>query len=679
MIPQSIVDWIILGLLVFRGLGYWIFDYALFPDALFSVHGIFRFWGDIGYFPLIESMSHGNFGEPNLFESYGLNTLSFPFASVAPYAAFIGILGSMGFLVGDVFCVVATYFLLVTLFRTLSMNQPCSKFLALAIVSNLLPYLYVMTFGLVQVPPVASVAPYLSILFLSGSVAALLYSMAKPTHSQRILAAGVVCFSAAIFFLASGWVKASTIWGMRIPRPLVTNLYIYSSMFLIAWLWKTEKLTLRLWIVLGFTLGLALQGNLHSALVLLVMSGLLIVDLVFSQRATIWRVLQFSAAMTLTFGVTIIPFLWQRIRENPDAAVRLGMIALPRWPPLGLYEPRFVLDVIALGVIVGLAALTVKISNQSTSQKNSLFRSFRFFAAGGVACFVALPASVLLLGKTSSPEQFRDRFQDFYSLAFVVLLLDLGSVYFLKNNDATLHHKRWGRKLFLAGIMCCAASIAISSLRPAQRTSHIRQGVDEFGALGDTYKKDFIALARFLQEQRQTGVPISVLATFDVQAYAWWQTFEHGFSFLADPFMSTQPDSVIEERIFGLAKLLNFDAKQFQELLYQRFLLTFWLGHLKYQPGHLLAQKRIAPLTPEDSQALGDLTTFDVFDFIAPSAEKKRLVEQFEKFDTSKLKNWRLDAVLLNNKGFQQQLSVTSPEFAKVFENQSFRLWVKKG
>jgi hypothetical protein len=179
----------------------------MFPKDPAAVRVMYRSpEGDFEYFVLINALAKGDLGENAIYESSGSGVQSFPVASVAYHVAGVALLGSLwGYMLADIFVTFLFFFIFRCWCRLFSTERLWTSFLAALFVSGL-PQM-IDRFGL-----------------------------------------GLIHFGA--------------LWGTRIPRPFVTDIYLVAGIVLLTWMtWKAEiRNRIFPWMMLGAILAFSLQS-----------------------------------------------------------------------------------------------------------------------------------------------------------------------------------------------------------------------------------------------------------------------------------------------------------------------------------------------------------------------------------------------------------------------------------
>src|SRR5262249_45372426 len=149
-----------------------------------------------------------------------------------------------------------------------------------------------------------------------------------------------------------------------------------------------------------------------------------------------------------------------------------------------------------------------------------------------------------------------------------------------------------------------------------------------YGALGVGYRADLLSVIGRLGEPASRGR--RVLATLDHQLFVWWVAFRHQPAYLVDPFVSPLGDQVIERRLVRFCKLVGASRAQLGDVLAERTVNVFWLGHNKYQAsrGHSFAP--ISEYAPATQRSILTSSPFDNWHIALPRGELERLLALYD-------------------------------------------------
>ena len=121
---------------------------------------------------------------------------------------------------------------------------------------------------------------------------------------------------------------------------------------------------------------------------------------------------------------------------------------------------------------------------------------------------------------------------------------------------------------------------------------------------------------------------------------------------------------------------MNLDAAAFGELIERRYVTDFWLGSDKYQ-----ASKAYMVSTPddypEDARAgFKDTTIYSNWNLVLPTSQQQRLVKWYSAEHNEDASSGRLDVVVLLKP--IEQFAPPAALFEQTFENDTFRVWVRR-
>jgi hypothetical protein len=416
---------------------------------------------DAQYLPQIAAGAQLNFGESELYESYGQGLKSFPFASTLPYSFCYALFGWVGFPLIEAVVSVLMLILVATFLRKCGVARAWS--------------------------------------WLGG----LLYIS---TYAEVVRFLGLRGWSVPIPF---------ALWSTRGPRPFLTDLYVFGTLILLLRVCGPELRATRFadWAGVGLGIALLLQSDLYSAITVGSVAG--IVVLWQAARPTSGgRSFGASAARTGVLAAVIAvaawPFVVQRLHEHPDIPARFGLFKYPdpRPPFLGAG------DWVWLGV-AWLAAGLLAVCQSPESPPATRYGPWLL----GVLCtvsFFALPFVTGLTGKLIQIHQFRDRFLAFTAVTFLAALLAVG-------RWLTCRFVRRPSRVVLTLILAASAlNVAIAAARGWVKAHYTHSPRLQTPALPN-YRHDLDALAQEFAKPEYADC--RVLGTLDYETDLWWSTF----------------------------------------------------------------------------------------------------------------------------------------------------------
>ena len=616
----------------------WYRSFESFPNEPIDVSIIYRGSpsGDIQYFPLISQLAHGTITDGSVKESDGTILRSFPHATILPHAVSFAAFGEYGFLVADTAITVFYFLLLVLLFRTMGVSRPLSALVA--------------CFLALQIP-----------LRLSANL--------------------------ALGPLSGEFPLIPSVWGTRIPRPFVSELFLLAVLIATMRLMTSDRAKPKHWLLLALTFGLLLQGDVHSALMFGIVAPFVILTQI--RRGGLIPTLRYLLYSGLLFAAVIAPFIFQRLFEHPDIPVRWGVFEVDRMAGFALFwrylvAPAFA---IALACVTGLW-LSKESPDATKGYEQPVRRIWWFMAILLLASYACLPVSILILGKTIQPYHFADRANRICSYVVIVLLVVLVDTFCKRwkswiDSPALATGIRHGTSygVMLVMILSYFGYKTLVS-RPTEYVDPVRGSYFSHAAeVEPSYREAFNDLVQYMK----VNIPEdAVVASFDHQIFAWWMTFSEGHWFLVEPFVSSLPDHELETRLTLFCKLLGMSADEFIKFIQtpredwpnnNGYVDTFWLGLAKYHASRLHTYAPINNYTEEQQQVI--LRSSNVWQKIIPQNELNRLRKRFDESELSGFETRTLDAIVLSKIGPESPWSPPSQFWELKFENNGFRVFTR--
>lgn len=623
-------NYIFLFLVFCKALSYWLISWWQHPNDPLSTIVMYRAGGDTQYFPLISALSRLQFGEFCLYEFNGKGIIPFPFVAIVPHALGYYFFGPFGFILTDIVIALVYYIILSRLLELSGASRFLSRCSSLLVATGALNYILSM-------------------------------------------------FSDFIFSRKCIWL---TFWGWRIPRPFISEIFFLISIYCILALLSPQNSIARkrYWFILGLSTAFLLQGDLHSALTIIFSIFSLFLFLLFFKKN--FRVTIIKGIFSCSFALTIfsIPFFLQRLFENPDVPRRLGLIPIPRTKILLLYGKSTYIALTAVIMFASALLLVVKYF-KNIEHKDRIRNSIITMFCICLIAFIIQPVSILLFSKVMQLWQFHDRFIRISLLTimlFMLYALDSASQFLKINVKGSKTVNFIGSNFFKKLIVIILVFICLSAMFREARISsgekrHIRYGFVEYGSLPN-YRDDFVLLIKELIKREYKDC--KVIGTFDHLVFSWWVTFNHGFSYLVDPFIAAVPDSTIELRLINLCKIIGMSSEEFKNFFTRPYVYTLWLGHAKYQANSLYA---FSPLSDYDADTQKTLKTTNIdaiWHQIIPKSEQIRLIKRYLNDGTKN--DLRLDLVVLTNDESLSSFAPSSHTFMLTYKNSTFRVWRRK-
>lgn len=606
---------------------YWSIGW-LFGEPL-SVVACYRY-GDLAYYPIIRAMSDCQFGEVLILEYKGQGIQSFPWVTLLPHGFLFRVFGIWGWAIADVLIAVGYYLLLRRFLFEINIQSPLRDIAAL-----------------------------------------LCSSPAKDLLVAKLRLLGFLIHLPQI--------------GYRIPRPFITELILLACLTMLTRCFISGDKTVRSWGLLGLTFAALVQSNIYPAVTI---SILILVGCAYLWTKQIKLgegILIFPVIVFLVVTVfTSFPFFFQRLFEHPDVLRRFGLFHVDRFGPLFfVWRKGYILKTVFWS---GLVAFGISLSSLNEKEKKSRYAVILGSLVAVIAANLAMPLQIAALGKAIQPYHYRYMVLTFLGYAFLVYLLY--TVELIQHarkvwSNVILEHtasrmKTPAAKAILLSVLVSLILVYLAKVhvnRMHWKKSHMRSDFSEYASLS-FYRRDFTALITELGKKRYADC--LVLGTFDHQLYSWWVTFKGGFSFLPDPFATTMPDAVIEERLSRLCQILDMSHSDFEDFITRRYVNIFFLGSNKYQASTAYTFHPLVAYSQDIRDKIKKTSVFDSWSVHIPETEIKRLLRVFENAKTRADFNDRLDLIVLTNDESLRDHFPDPETWNNAYENQTFRVFLRK-
>ena len=279
---------IILIISVFFFIFRWLISFESFPDENFFIKILYEI-KDTYYFPLIKSLSNFDFYQVYSEEINKINIISFPFLSISIYSFFLKIFGEISFLFLELICI----FLFLLIFSEIFKKIGFSK-------------LYPILFS--------------CFLFI-------LTSLLKDLENL------------GLNFLELVNINFSSFFTLRLPRPIFTNLLLFSFLLLLLKIFYFNKFNKKNAIYLGLVSGITLNCFFYF----FIFEFFLFLNLViaFFSNGLIKHLkinIKFYILSFVIFIIFLTVFSYQILSGDEDYKIRIGLF------DVGLNEKKIFLE-----------------------------------------------------------------------------------------------------------------------------------------------------------------------------------------------------------------------------------------------------------------------------------------------------------------------------------------------
>ncbi len=599
-------------LAVASGALYWIVSLLVHADEPFPVTILYRF-GDTDYLSLFYAVSRFDFHE---FITEGIEPrrlVAFPFGQSLFYAVPIMVFRDYGFVVGD---------LIVSAIR-------------------------------------------MAVCLAAGRI------MFKDRMGAAAAAVVIFVMTGPLPLLSRYWeLFWFPLWDMRNLRPFVTGVFALSLVL------TTHGLMVRLRdkrpasgldLVHGALVGLAVQGDLHLGITAAFVTAAIFVQRCLTSPGDFRRLAITALRVGIPCIVVLVPMLIQVSSVDLDVTRRIGQIPLSRLAPPLLISIGPWAELSSLLVLYGLIEWK-KIGGAAAESGRRLILVAILFSA---MCFLALPLSVIVLGRGVQIYHFPFRAFGFTMLGFVFagLVLAQQLLAWLDQRGS----RRLTAALVTVVVLVMAAThllfLGYRSLQQARLDEQQRSWDDGWRPI-QGYRHDLDDLWRELTRPEYRDR--TVLATFDQQLGMLWTTRTGHHVWLPDPFLSSVSDQVIEHRLVAFTQLVGMTADQFDRHIEQEYFYNHLINGMKWQASRYYTFSPLSEYSPEEQAKIPRR----YWSTIVPGDEHRRLDALFAQPTPI---DGRLDLIVLTRAGDLGGLPGPLSGYTKVYENPTFIVWARQG
>jgi hypothetical protein len=668
MLNDKKIFWACLGLVLLRVLLAWGLNLGLNSSAPFSANAMYREHGmEVENHQTVSAMFTHPFSDGVVYEKVGTGTRIIGISGAFVMACFVKPLGAYGLILMDVVFAVLNFWGLTFLLTELGLST------AYAAIGSAI-------YNTATINKIIGMSTLFSNvgLGLAGIlIIVLFFGLVTRKISSQILAA-MFLLTAFFLFPYARWISR---WDL--VRPFLSDPAFFFSAGIIVSLLVKAQMSVRRGIILGFLLAYLLQEGAPFEVEFLFIVTSFILALHFLKYKTkllkeLWPPFR---AFVLSLVLGALPFIYQRLHEDFEAARRLGTITVDRFHPKFLpfsflptsihrsifaisYRQFMIFAALSLGLV-----LLRRLPLWKIEKENPKYLAI-FSALLLLATWLAHPAHWVLLGSMIQSHHFPIYFEEMCGLVLLTTSLKvLNDFDFL----GISRKKVWMPLAFICVGLTCFAGAGIEELRNARRQIAIL-GIEDWS--GPSYRGHFAEVVRYFESLPSQGP--AVIASLDTQVNEWWSGYYKGlFVFNPDAGHALLSDDELEKRLIAFAAQLNMGDKDFLRLIQRPDVLIYFLGHVKYAVNSTHAFAGKDDYTAEQLKALQGVSPFWNFSVILPKSEGVRLVAEYRHFrESSHHESRRLDYLLIDNK--DEILGPLHPDphhFQEVLKNEDFTVW----
>ena len=600
---RSWIDWLLLALIVATPLAFYLNAARDLPGATLAARTALAF-PDSQYFDAFRAIGNGHLGERAILERRGQGFLSFP------------------------------------------------------IVPFVIPAILMRTIGVTGLYVAVAV-----MLWMAVVAARVMLRCAGLRSRWATIGAGVMVIVPWAGFATVAGTQVLNVWYPRFGRPIGTLPQTLLALAMLALLARSPAHRARagVWSALALGVGLTLQGDLHTGIVLGLVAGVAWIACV----ATIGpgRIAIATLASAAVGAISLAPFAIARLMEHPDGPAHLGRMPLARsWPFVDANAAFVAYVAIAVGVGVGVALLARRAGRRGDASAAEAYRvAWHLPWAIGVA-YAALPISIAVLGQGAQLFHFRDTIRVLFSIeAFYGLFLALQSI-----GHARPRVERWltAASLAVPTLAIALPATFVDALPTASRDGDARPG----------WRAAFVEVTNYLASDACAGD--RVIGTFDPNVYPVWSGLMGRYAYCSDILTTTLPDAITERRLLELMRLLSMSSADAEAFLASYETLFYRLGQGKYTATRAYALDPIDAYSAADQRTIRAAPLTHAWSMLLSRPERARLMAAYDAIEPGTLSG-RLDLIVLRPADRERGMRVPLT-FERAFGNDFFEVYRRR-
>ena len=558
---------------------------------------------DWQYFPLIYNLSNLNFNPSYNTDLLSLNYLPLPIYSILYHSIFFNFLNIYGFILIEFFIIILFFYILLNFFTKIGIEKSQAVFLVLFLfcLPNIIDY-----FELYKIQYVGAI---------------------------------------------------KELYNLRIPRPSITHLYLFSFLLLLINNKKNTEFKYHQLILSGTVFAFMWGSYYYNLVTSGIAFTLYYFYITFKSEQKIQKYIKDFFTVIISFIIFSIPLILILLNTEPDYLVRVGLTDLDYMKKKILLE-HFIKMLLTAKFIILFVIITLLyffLKNKKTYKVEGLNLLYLFF----ISSFLGPLIFIIISPTISEPYNFTNMI---VSLTFFVLFIYL----FLLLNNIFSRIKFF----FKMSILFLLFFYAVSNYSIAkQKNSNFE--VKYFNELVKEIKK--------INLKKNDSV-----LTFDdrVQTYFILDGYKNLVNVSGIYIPIT--DIMMEDRIINIFKFLNLNNLNFHNFIKNekrgwRFMNTNIAKtfYTKYQANNLTTYKNSKDFSADELKFISKSSPLNSQQLIIPDFEIKRLNDKFINF--SKNISLNPDLIILNfNDTFVKDITLDPNLYCSKVINETYMIYLSK-
>ena len=497
----------------------------------------------------------------------------------------------------------------------------------------------------------------------------IIFSLFKRFYSQEIsILFSIIIFSIPIIIsvlpiseITSFKIIKNNIFSLRFPRPLITSLYLFFFIYLIASFEKKEFINKKNFSILGIIFALTLSSFYYFFFLQIVITSLY---LLYRYKSSILKKLLINwnsiLILIFTFLIFSIPLIINILSYENDYSQRLGIININFEQKIILIKYFFTryLKAEFLAILITSSVYIFYINNKKIQNYKLINLFYLFFISSAITPIFF----ILITTKTGILFHFSNTIIIFAFLLVLVILFNLFD---------KISQKLFNNKIITTlSVLLIITSISLNIYKTSNTTEDKIKERLEFNKISELILQNHI-----LTE--------STLMTFDNRFMVWSVLNDIKFLNLTNFIMTPKKDRMIEDDLIKSLKFLGLNSSEFDSFIANQ--KTSW-RYINYDMNTFFFYKYIAnPVKTYNNSKDFDPDVYDYIMNSSPINFEQSIIPNYElerlskKFTLLSLENFNYPNIIIINKKLKFiEKGIEIQNYCKVFDKDFFVLLFQK-
>ena len=470
-----------------------------------------------------------------------------------------------------------------------------------------------------------------------------------------------------LFDIQYFYLFSEVFYNLRVPRPMITNLYFYGFILISLRLVTGKYHDVKNFFLLGLILALSLSSFYYHFFTEILF---LFIILIIKFKAKIFDELKnnfkYYFVFFATFLIASVPFFLNLYLHEPEFTYRQCIFNLDLGIKIKLLKyfisKYFSLKgIFLIGGICLLSLLGNKIKSLTSLDKKVINTFFVFFVASLLSPILFL----IISPKTCVVYHFVN-----FSILNTFLFLIIYTIIIFKLIVRIQYKKFYSYLLMII-------FISFFGLQEFDKISSLKKQKNHID-----YRSDFNFITQKIEEKYD--LKNTSLLTFEPDFMVWSIMNDIKYLDLNMSIFTPKKDFMIEEDLFSAFRKLGFDESNFELFIknekrgwrYINLNMSIFF-YYKYQANPLITFKDSLDFENDELKHLNQSSVLHHQQLIIPKFELRRFKNEFIKFDKKLIYP---DIIVLNKKdNFFDYKELNLNNYCKVFDKEFFMMYFKKG